>query len=277
MISRLALALFAAVMLLPTSADAAKLHFGSDEKLHVLAETQITNEDKRISLCYKTYTYFLIGGVYTTDEYVLCEGGASTRYWPMPQGAGLANLQQQGLLPSPLPAYKRPTLDYVMGYSLWLLIVIVAAWGYLDSRRSKAAAPRKLAQLKTTSRRVMASVTSASAAPDRSAAAARQIYEQLFSEPLAEGDFAEDVDWVQREPTTFEGYLGAMGRQFDNDAKAMLLRAAANVAMADGTLQNAEATLLRHVAEKLGLKPKEADAFVQSLRRQAIDPGFQAA
>lgn len=281
MISRLspvlALALFAAALMLPSSADAAKLYFGSDEKLHVLAETQITNEGKPISLCYKAYTYFLIGGVYTTDEYVLCEGGTSTRYWPLPQGDRLANLQQQGLLPSPLPAYTRPTIDYLAGYSLWLLIVFVAAWGYLDSRRTKAAAPRKLAQLKTTMRRVLASVTLASAAPDHSAAVARQIHQQVFGEPLAEGDFAEDLAWVQREPAAFEGFLGAMGRQFDKNARDMLLRAAAQVAIADGKLENAEAMALRYVAEKLGLKPKEADAFVQSLRRQSIDPGFQAA
>ncbi len=272
----LGIALLAVLILLPAPAEAAKLHFGPDEKLHVIAETKILNNGKPVSLCYKAYTFFLIGGVYTTDEYVLCEGGASTTYWPMPQGDKLAGLQQQGLLPSPLPAYERPAFDYVMGYSLWLLIVVVAVWGYLDGRRSKAAAPKKLALLQTTSRRLMASVAMASAAPDRSAAVARQIYQQIFGEPLTDADFMADWQWVQNAPAAFEGYVGAMGRRFDNSAKAMLLRAASHVAMADGTLESAEATLLHQIAGKLGMKPKEAEAFLQALRAKSEAPGALA-
>lgn len=271
------LALFAALILLPASAEAAKLHFGPDESLHVIAETRLLDGSKPLSLCYKTYTYFVLAGVYTTDEYVLCEGGTSKRYAPLPRGDELAKLQQQGLLPSPLPAYTRPTLDYVFGYSLWLLIVGVAAWTYFETRRSKVGAPKKLALLKTTSRRVMARVASASAAPERGAAVAHQIYQQLFGEPLAEAEFAADMTWVQNEPAAFDGFVGAMSRQFDNSAKAILLRAAAHVAMADGALEGREEDTLRRLAGKLGFKAKEAEAFLTALRQQTPASGTQPA
>lgn len=270
-------ALFASLVLMAASAQAAKFHFGPDESLHVIAETKLLDGSKPLSLCYKTYTYFVVAGVYTTDAYALCEGGSSKRYMPLPDGDELAALQQQGLLPSPLPAYKRPILDYVQGFSLWLLIVVGAGWTYFETRRSKAAAPKKLALLKTTTRRVMARVVSTAAVPDRGAAMAHQIYKRLFGEALADADFAIDMAWVQNEPAAFDGFVGAMGRKFDQKARAVVLRAAAHVAMADGTLEDAEAASLRHLAGKLGFKPKEADALLVGLRQQSAGPGVQAA
>ncbi|HAT41678.1 MAG TPA: hypothetical protein DCS87_08120 [Rheinheimera sp.] len=37
----------------------------------------------------------------------------------------IAKYQQQGLLPTPLPIYKPSIFDYVIGYSLWLMIAYI--------------------------------------------------------------------------------------------------------------------------------------------------------
>lgn len=253
-----------------TQAEAAKLHFGEDEKLHVITGTKLVADGKPLSLCYKTYTYYMIAGIYTTDQYVLCEGGASTKYWPMPAGERLASMQQQGLLPSPLPTYSRDAIEYVLGYSLWLVIAFVALWMVFDGIRSKSEAPRNLDLLKSTARRIMARmISNASGGTDHGVAMARQIYQGLFNEPLLDSDFAEDMAWVRQQPAAYDGFIGAMGRKFDANARQILLKAAAHVALADGIMDPAEEEALHHLALKLGMKRKDADAFLATLRRQS--------
>src|SRR5262245_27418010 len=100
----LATLVFSIMEISATPARAAKLLFGGDEKLHVIAPSGLTHDGQAVSICYKAYTYFFVAGVYTTDELVLCEGGTSTRYSPMPDSEKLAQLQKAGLLPSPLPS-----------------------------------------------------------------------------------------------------------------------------------------------------------------------------
>lgn len=103
------------------TAEAARYRFGADESLHAYAKTGMTHEKKPVSLCYKASTYNVFAPVYTTDEMVLCDEKKKL-YWPVPTGERLNKLQALGLMPKPLPAYERPTLDYVVGYSLWIAL-----------------------------------------------------------------------------------------------------------------------------------------------------------
>jgi hypothetical protein len=261
----------AALSSLTRTAEAGKYYYGTSEKLHVITKTGLINEGKPISLCYKTSTFFLLAGVYTTDQYVLCEDSSSTRYWPLPAGEQLAGLQQQGLLPSPLPPYKRELFDYVIGYSLWLLLAVIALVTYFGAGRSKAEAQKKLDLLKLTARRIMARIISSSAgSPDRGVNVARQVYQALFKEPLQDADFSADMHWVRSEPIAFDGFIGAIGRNLDNKAKVVLLRAAAYVGMADGGMDAGEEEAIRQLGDRLGMKRKEADGFLDSLRRQSV-------
>ncbi|MEI9902151.1 MAG: TerB family tellurite resistance protein [Hyphomicrobium sp.] len=251
-------------------AEAAKLRFGDDETLHVVAPTQLGTAGKPISLCYKASTYFFVAGVYTTDEYVLCEGGTSTRYWPMPAAAPLAALQGQGMIPAPLPPYKRDVLDYVVGYSLWLVIAFVVAASYFSRSSSAAQAARNVGLLKSAVRRVMArTLANAHGGPEKGAAAAGEVYRRLFNEPLENADFVADMAWVRDQPAAYDGFIGAMGRKFDNGTKGILLRTAAHVALADGPLDAGEEEAIRHLAQKLGVKAKEADNFLAVLHQQS--------
>ncbi len=264
----LVVALCLGAFLAPSTAQAAKPHFGPSEKLHVIAGTKLLNGAQPLSLCYKSYTYFFLAGIFTTDEYVLCEGGASDRYWPMPAGEELAKLQSEGLLPSPLPPYERDTFDYVIGYSLWLVIAFVVLWGLVDRLRAKGRNEKARAQLKTTLRRVMARVVLVAGDRDRAVAKALEIYQGVFREPLPEADFLSDVAWVAGQPTTFNGFVGAMGRKFAANAKPVLIHAAAAIALDDGIVSPEEDRVLRDLATKLGFSRKEADAFVDALHKQ---------
>jgi hypothetical protein len=50
------------------------------------------------------------------DGYILLPKGKTDSYFHMPAGAQLASFQTQGVLPTTLPPYKIPTLDYAFGY-----------------------------------------------------------------------------------------------------------------------------------------------------------------
>lgn len=264
------LSLAAIINACATPAHAGKFFFGGDEHLHVITATKLSSDGKPISLCYKTYTYFLLAGIYTTDTYVLCEGGASKRYWPMPSGAELAKLQEDGMIPNPLPPYKREWFDYVMGYSLWILAAFVAVWTWLSNKRAAANRERQLETMKLASRRIMARmVASTNSGAERATATAQDVYQRLFNEALTPEAFSADLKWVRDEPQGYDGFLGTMGRKLDNNAKGLLIRAATFVVMSDGAMDPSEEQALLQLASKLGLAPKEAKALVDNLRNQS--------
>lgn len=79
----------------------------------------------KYSLCYKTSIFFFFAGIYLHDDgYVLAERDDAFEYVPLNE-AKIAEYQEKGLLPTPLPPYSIPWSQYVIGYSLWLLIAVL--------------------------------------------------------------------------------------------------------------------------------------------------------
>jgi len=84
--------------------------------------TRIDNRPK-YGLCYKYTILFFFAGVYLHDDgYVLAEGDEAYRYVPL-DGPKMTEFQEKGLLPKDLPPYSIPFSQYVIGYSLWLILV----------------------------------------------------------------------------------------------------------------------------------------------------------
>jgi hypothetical protein len=111
-------------------AQAAKgLGFGSDEKIRSISDLKLRGPTgETLFLAHKVTTQFFLLGVHVKDDgYVLGVKGDSRKYYPMPT-AQVQRLQQQGLLPSPLPGYRLSTIDYLIGYSLWLALAAMGAW-----------------------------------------------------------------------------------------------------------------------------------------------------
>jgi len=85
------------------------------------------NED--LCLGYMTSTLFLGGGVYLKDKgFVLGIKSAHGSYYPMPSDQEIAEFQSAALLPTPLPAYHISPIDYLFGYSLWIVIGVTMVW-----------------------------------------------------------------------------------------------------------------------------------------------------
>jgi len=138
-----------AIFLVPRAADAA-WQFGAQEDIHCLQDVTLKGaKDEALCLGYMMKTQYFLAGMYVVDEgYVLGVKGETGRYYHMPTGEDLARFQRGGFLPDPLPPYKIGFWDYVVGYSLWWALAIVAAiygWQAIRKRRTAAAQPAPVA------------------------------------------------------------------------------------------------------------------------------------
>ena len=122
---RCSLALFAALTVLGSSGTAwGRLAFGTDEAIREIEPAK----DPDYTLCYKISTYFFGAGCYVTDDgYVLRETGDKKSYIPL-DAAKIEELQKEGILPNPLPAYSLSTFDYLFGYSNWIILGAILNW-----------------------------------------------------------------------------------------------------------------------------------------------------
>lgn len=109
--------------------------FGKGEKLHCIAPTKLVSEHGS-ALCvgYKTTSYAVFLPVYLRDDgYVLAISEMNPTYYELPRGQELQALQRAGQVPEPLPPYRIALHEYAFGYSLWLVILVTAVIGYVQS------------------------------------------------------------------------------------------------------------------------------------------------
>lgn len=98
--------------------------FGMQETIHKIEDIPLKGANgEDLYLGYKTSTFFVLAGVYMTDDgYVLGVSGQSNSYYSLPDKEKLAQFQEARLIPQELPPYQIPLIEYLFGYSLWLLI-----------------------------------------------------------------------------------------------------------------------------------------------------------
>jgi hypothetical protein len=114
------------------------VYFGTEDTIREIQPIPGTN----FFLCHKHHSYYFLGGLYLSDDgYVLREKAThrkpyfydpskAERYVPL-TSEKIAELQQAGILPNPLPGYSIPVGDYIAGYSLWLFLMLVVALGFV--------------------------------------------------------------------------------------------------------------------------------------------------
>lgn len=107
------------------------MQFGDQDQLIKLQDVEIKTPDGQgLYLAHLLTTKFFLAGVNITDKgYVLAvkTDSEEQQYYALtsPQ---IKELQAEGSLPDPMPPYKISTLDYVIGYSLWLIILVLSAF-----------------------------------------------------------------------------------------------------------------------------------------------------
>jgi hypothetical protein len=123
------------------------LRFGKQEEARCIVRVEARGaQGELLCLAYKTSSYWLGAGVFLTDDgYVLKGLGPEKVYYRIGDGS----FPVEGL-PSPLPAYSVPWIDYLGGYSLWVGVAATMVWT-AGARKLKAWRRTKLsASLETT-------------------------------------------------------------------------------------------------------------------------------
>ncbi|MBU0500601.1 MAG: hypothetical protein KJ675_07200 [Gammaproteobacteria bacterium] len=110
----------------PVYAKGIPLFFGEQEEIHKIADVNLKGgEGEDLFIGYRTRELYLLAGVYVTDEgYILGVTSDESKYYPFPSGDELKAFQESGMLPEKLPEYSLSTLDYIFGYSLWLIALL---------------------------------------------------------------------------------------------------------------------------------------------------------
>lgn len=120
----------ALVMLLGFSAQAnaaGLISFGSKETVRFAANTSIQLENEKSLYLGRRITVksFILPYNIQDDGYVLGVTEEPGKYLPLPEGARLQTLQANGFLPKPLPPFHLRFGDYLVGYALWWVLLLI--------------------------------------------------------------------------------------------------------------------------------------------------------
>ena len=109
-----------------------RLAFGSDQSLKCIGDISpftITAAEGKRSVCFAASIkndFFIVPWRVYVDDYVLKVEGESSTYYTIDRDL-IQYHQSQGNLPDILPRYTISFPELLWGYSLWILLLLVAA------------------------------------------------------------------------------------------------------------------------------------------------------
>lgn len=121
-----------------------KLLFGKDETSTCIVDIAVKGRDHEpLCLAFKTTKTFVGAGVWMTDDgYVLRPradspgGHGKGIYYPLSSQV-ISEMQQDGDLPTPLPAYSIPATEWAAATSLYWIVALVVAFSVITARFKK--------------------------------------------------------------------------------------------------------------------------------------------
>ena len=117
-------------------AHAGLLMFGTQERINHLQDVSVPGpKGEALYLGFLTSMHaFMLPYSVSDGGYVLGIRGVSNEYYKLPKEK-IEAMQRVGLLPKPLPVYRRTAFDTVVGHILWPALLIIAVCGFVSSRR----------------------------------------------------------------------------------------------------------------------------------------------
>ncbi len=246
-------------------AHAARYRFGDQDQVHFVQEMDLAGPNSEdLFLGRKITTKFFIAGAYLTDHgFVLGVRGKKGYYALTPEK--LATLQAAGHLPDPLPEYQISTWDYIIGYSLWLILGAVVLLSLLGVIWNNFKAKRRTKALQRDMRRVLAkAIMSDGQVDNRELVAANTLYEQFFGVPFSKQDFATEMKWVKENSGSWDKYVRKLNRTFPQPLKVACVRAFTFILLSDENLQQSERAELEQFARNLGFGDNDIKMLIQN-------------
>jgi hypothetical protein len=135
----LILAAFLLIALSGRDAHAGLLMFGTQERVNHLQDINMKGpKGEALYLGFLTSMHaFMLPYSVSDGGYVLGIKGVSGEYYQLPQEK-IEPMQRAGVLPNPLPVYRRTAFDKVVGHILWPALLIIAVAGFISSRRRES-------------------------------------------------------------------------------------------------------------------------------------------
>ena len=121
--------MIALLAMVPNLASAKRVGglFGKSERINKITDVTIKGANgEDLYLAYKTTSLFIFMGVYMKDDgYVLGVKGSIGTYYPLDEEQ-IKKFQASGNLPTPLPSYKIALTEWLWGFSVWILLAVMA-------------------------------------------------------------------------------------------------------------------------------------------------------
>jgi hypothetical protein len=89
------------------------------------------NNGEPLCLGYKFTVKHFIGPVWLRDDGLVMKVKLENSYYDLPDADTVKAMQEEGLLPTPLPSYEIPWWRYAYGYLVWIVIAGMVVAGVL--------------------------------------------------------------------------------------------------------------------------------------------------
>ena len=256
-------------ILCPPDVEAAQFGFGDDGRVTPIQDVKLKGpQGEALTLAYKTSSKWFLLGLYLRDDgYVLGVKNEPGRYHAL-SGDQIERWQMSGLLPKPLPAYNIAMIDYVLGYSMWIVagLVFFGLAGFGWAARSKK--KRVDREVRIAVRRTLAKAILSDGSVDRSERiAAQNVYAQLFAENLSPVELARDIAWVSENPVGYDLYIDTMAANLPSDAKIILVQAFTHIIGIDSELHEGERVEFEKFAARVGVDEKDKAGIIAELKK----------
>ncbi len=109
--------------------------FGKNERVQKIIDLDGKGPNgEEVFLAHKTTSYYFLMGAYLSDDgYVLGIRGKFGSYYPLNEEQ-INQYQKSGFLPTPLPKYEIPLMDWVWGFALWIMLLVIAVIWFFPSK-----------------------------------------------------------------------------------------------------------------------------------------------
>lgn len=214
-------------------------------------------------------SYWLLAGVWVSSETVIAVSNDS--YSPMPKGQELKELQELDILPDPIPDYGLNALDYILGYSFWLIVAIILIIGYVTSKKDRdndaTSDLKQVDEIKDAVNSNLLSLLCVMAKADgkvlnEEIELIQSIYENFSGESISVPFINDKIEQLKDGKERILQELNTISNFLSDEGKESIVYTVLMVAAGDGEFDITEQHIFTEVASAINIDEKKLDEIV---------------